>query len=355
MIQVRGDVRQVAYRRDAAVVSQNPFQIQEAEKPRFDRFFEERICRPIALCLPRALRPNTISVVNHLVMWLTVLLLGVAASFEGGVTMTILCLGSMGFVTSAILDNLDGMHARGTGQCSKLGVLLDHGLDAPNVILNAAGIILMLQLESTVAAAGLLSSAFIYHAQVVHDHHTGQWVPPPASGAAGQVACTFTVLIWGSVFLVFGRFTSTVDFSVNVFGWAVVALNCRQWSFYLRRLKWLALHHLNLIVVGGAYAVFYLTGVLDLVALLALLAGLAYRLTGTTVLRTLRGERYHGWDPSVLAWLALITGLAFLHPIELGGTTVQLLAPYLATVHVCVLNLIDIRQALREDQWAVAT
>ena len=327
---------------------QNRFQIEDAAKPGFDRVFEERVCRPIVARLPRALRPNTISVVNHLVMWLTVLVLGAANTFEGGEALTILYVGSTGFVLSAILDNLDGMHARATGQCSKLGELIDHGLDAPNVVLNAAAIILVLQLESYVAAAGLLTSAFVYHAQVVLDHHTGRWIPPPASGTAGQIACTLTVLIWGAVFLMFGRSKPTVDVLVNVFGWAVTVTNCRLWLFYLVRLKSLAVHHLNLIVMSGAYAALYLTGVLELVALIVLLVGVTYRLTGSYVLHTLSGRRYHGWDPSVIAWLALIAGVAFVDPIQLGAITLQDLAPYLATAHAFAFNLFDIRRAVRQ-------
>ncbi len=331
---------------------QSRFRIRDAEKPGFDRVFEERFCRPLVALLPRPLRPNTISVVNHLVMWATVLLLGAAASFQGVAALTILYLGSLGFVVSAILDNLDGMHARATGQCSKLGELLDHGLDAPNVLLNAVGIVLALQLESYVAAAGLLSTAFVYHAQVVLDHHTGKWIPPPVSAPAGQLACTLTVLAWGAVFLLLGRSEPAVEVSVDVFGWAVVALNCRQWFFYLVRLKSLVVYHLNLVVIGSAYAGLYLFGVIDLVALIALVVGVSYRLTGTCVLRTLQGEPCHGWDPSVLAWLALISGLAFVDPIQLGETTLQRLTPYLAMAHMFLLNLLDIRRALRQQRWA---
>ena len=334
---------------------QSHFRTQDAAKPGFDRVFEERFCRPLVARLPRALRPNTISVVNHLVMWATVLLLGVAASFQGVEALIILYVGSLGFVVSAILDNLDGMHARATAQCSKLGELLDHGLDAPNVLLNSVGILLALQLESYVAVAGLLSTAFVYHAQVVLDHHTGQWISPPVSAPAGQMACTLTVLVWGAVFLLFGRSEPAVEVSVDVFGWAVAVVNCRQWFFYLVRLKSLAVHHLNLILISCAYAGLYLSGVIDLVALIVLIVGVNYRLTGSYVLHTLKGRRYHGWDPSVLAWLALIAGLALIDPIQLGETTLQRLAPYLATAHVFTLNLLDIRRAVRQPEWASPT
>ncbi len=46
----------------------------------------------------------------------------------------------VGMLLSMIGDSLDGMHARRTDQCSKLGEMMDHWLDAIIVPLTTLGI-----------------------------------------------------------------------------------------------------------------------------------------------------------------------------------------------------------------------
>lgn len=321
------------------------FQIDDAAKPAFDRVFEARVCKPLADRTPTAIHPNAISLFNHGVMWCAALLAGSSAFLEGIPSLLAIAAAAMGLVASAILDNIDGMHARATGRCSKMGELLDHALDAPNTALNAAAVVLILQLDSWVAFASVVMAPTIYNAQVVLDHHRGKWVAPPTSGPASQIACMVAMIGWGVAFLLVDRQQPTLALLVDIFAWVAVVFQVKLQLFYVIRLGRDALHHLKFVAQSWAVGALYLTGIIDLHAMIVVLACLSYRIIGTYVMRTiLVQERYHGIDLATIGWLGAMLGLHFLDPVPVGPVSLQALAPYLCALHLIASNVLDTRR-----------
>jgi phosphatidylglycerophosphate synthase len=90
------------------------------------RWLQAPLFMPIVRALPRALTPNQITLAGHLCMWsgAAVILMARRAT-----PMVLLAL-AFGYTGYNVADIIDGMHARHSGRTSKLGELLDHGLDA---------------------------------------------------------------------------------------------------------------------------------------------------------------------------------------------------------------------------------
>jgi len=108
---------------------------------------------------------------------------------------------------SLVADSLDGLHARKTNQCSKLGEILDHSLDAANTMLIASTIlVLMVQsVHVTITAFSVPATAFIYNAQLVLYGREGKWIVPPISGVHAQIIVMTAQLTLGFVILLFSR------------------------------------------------------------------------------------------------------------------------------------------------------
>ncbi len=138
--------------------------LQVVEDSRFERLLVTKICAPIVERLPRSLTPNTISVGNHLVAWAGVVLVASAAFMDPAAALMARTLAAVTILVNLVMDCLDGMHARNTGQCSRMGELMDHGLDAANVPLNGAVVILAFQLDPLLLAVAFVTTAGVYNA-----------------------------------------------------------------------------------------------------------------------------------------------------------------------------------------------
>jgi phosphatidylglycerophosphate synthase len=89
------------------------------------RWLRTPVFMPIVHALPRRITPNQITLCGHLCMWVSAV---VAMTFPDRRTLALLALG-FGYTTFNLADTIDGMYARHSGQTSRLGELLDHGLD----------------------------------------------------------------------------------------------------------------------------------------------------------------------------------------------------------------------------------
>eukprot|EP01084_Bolivina_argentea_P117332 208381_1 len=100
----------------------------------------EALFRPFAAWIPVSIHPNTItrySLFFNIVLFFTAFL--VPVTHHHGTLPTVFCLVCCALNTFvSALDALDGMHARGTKQCSDLGALLDHYFDSISTVMNAA-------------------------------------------------------------------------------------------------------------------------------------------------------------------------------------------------------------------------
>lgn len=73
------------------------------------------------------------------------------------------------------LDVLDGMHARATGQCSKLGEVLDHCFDAAHVPMLAAGTMNVLQPTPWGVVGNIACNILVYGSQLIIHNFTGRF------------------------------------------------------------------------------------------------------------------------------------------------------------------------------------
>lgn len=137
------------------------------------KLYKPTLFRAIAAALPARLHPNVITLVGQACAVLAAL----AAYFAArGVTLLYPACALLHFVYLAS-DNVDGMHARRTGQTSLTGELLDHGLDGIAILCLSltAGFVLRVDGPLLVTFAALPALAFL----LAHwEHlHTGEFGP----------------------------------------------------------------------------------------------------------------------------------------------------------------------------------
>jgi phosphatidylglycerophosphate synthase len=106
------------------------------------------VIEPILPRIPRSVAPNTITIVSMLVV-VCIGLLGIACRLVGAWEAMWLRILLASLVTVyAILDCLDGQHARRTGQTSKLGEILDHCTDALGIPICTAASLWSLEVDN---------------------------------------------------------------------------------------------------------------------------------------------------------------------------------------------------------------
>ncbi|MFO0741691.1 MAG: Coq4 family protein [Labilithrix sp.] len=120
----------------------------------YRRLLWDRLTRAI----PRAIHPNLLTIACQLFAVLAAVSCAIAI---GGHPLLFL-LSAIGFLGALTLDNVDGAHARRTGQCSALGELLDHGLDGvtATATLVTTGLLLRVPGPMLVAISALGAVAF---------------------------------------------------------------------------------------------------------------------------------------------------------------------------------------------------
>lgn len=328
---------------DAVSNTTNHSALQASQDYFVERFIVDKICQPIVNRLPRQLSPNTISLANSILCWLLVLLAAVAPGQTPSMTLTLRILAAFGLFGSMLLDCIDGMHARNTNQCSKLGEVLDHGLDAANTPLFGALVAVILELDPALTAVAIFGPILVYNAQLVYYHHTGDFVLPQLSGVGAQFSSCLTIIGFALLFFWAGRDTYWVNLIVICFVWsiAVLSLYCVMW--YVLRIKWLALDHAKMLFLSSGCIFIYVNGTFDTFYFVALGCCLSFRINGRYVLTSVLGERYDGWDWGAFLWIAAI-GLATFatEPISLDlGITLN----HLLTIGACLWligpNLLD--------------
>eukprot|EP00413_Alexandrium_margalefii_P037474 CAMPEP_0204600210 /NCGR_PEP_ID=MMETSP0661-20131031/55305_1 /ASSEMBLY_ACC=CAM_ASM_000606 /TAXON_ID=109239 /ORGANISM="Alexandrium margalefi, Strain AMGDE01CS-322" /LENGTH=399 /DNA_ID=CAMNT_0051611001 /DNA_START=29 /DNA_END=1223 /DNA_ORIENTATION=+ len=136
-------------------------------------------------CFPAWLAPNVITItglalvgVAHLAMaWYCPLLEGEAPSWVYA-----LCAASL--ATYQLLDASDGKQARRTGSGSALGVMLDHGCDAVNIVVSGITMAATLQMGATWKSLFLVGiSATVFFCATLEEFYAGSLdLPGPING-----------------------------------------------------------------------------------------------------------------------------------------------------------------------------
>ena len=323
---------------------QSAFQV--VEDSRFERLLLTKVCEPIVERLPRGLTPNTISIGNHLVAWAGVVLVAAATFMEPAAALMARTLAAMTIVVNLVMDCLDGMHARRTGQCSRMGELMDHGLDAANVPLNGAVVILAFQLDPLLLAVAFITTAGVYNAQLIYYYHKGDFVPPQVGGPSAQATSAAAVAGLALLFYWFGRDAQWIDWGVTAFVIGVIGVNFRLIYWYLSRLGGAAFEHMALVVRMGVWFVPFAYGLIDEFTFIALATCTSFRVTGRYVLGSITKTKHNGWDWQVAATVPFVlVPIMAIDPIVLvGNLTLQALLPAAACSWIILMNIRDVRR-----------
>ncbi len=327
----------------------------------FEPLIIARVCQPVLERLPESVAPNAISLFNHFVSWLVVAM-AISSPHLGPIGQPVaLVLAGLGTFATMVMDCLDGMQARRTNRCSKLGELMDHWLDAIHVVLGGVGIVMALQLAPWAVAAVVSTTAMVYNAQLVLYHHRGAYVHPPTSGVDAQVGVSVGFVGAALFFSIFSRQERWVELLLAVIAVVGTLVQTRLAAFYYRRLGRLVVHHLKFLALCGGWAALYLAGAIDALAFVLAITFTSFRVTGSYVLYSIVKQPYGGFDWG-LALLMLLIGVLGLfgggagaltipwlvEPLSVAGYRVAPRAaldilPYLAFVYIIGRNLHELR------------
>lgn len=334
------------------------------------------ICQPLLDRLPRSVNPNTISLCTSVICWAVALTAASAPGLRQPWQALALVFAGVGMFATMVGDCLDGMQARRTDRCTKLGEMMDHWLDAIHIPLVPFGLTLALQLEPWAMAAVMISTVMVYNAQLVLYHHTRHFVHPPTSGPETQFGISLGYVGAAIGFAFVPRATRWLDVALRAVGVAATLVNLRQCVFYYPRYQprgRLLREHLSFVLLCLGAAALFLVGAMSAFTFGLAITLLSFRVTGSYVLHTIVREPYDGLDGGSLIWLAalgaaaLLTGrLPFGHaaallagPLRLGSLTVTPgdVVPYLPYVWFAYLvgrNVVDFVRhydQLRPPPW----
>jgi phosphatidylglycerophosphate synthase len=324
-----------------------PARFQASSSSEFERQLLEHVCVPLVERIPARVHPNTLSLLTHAMVWATA---GTAAlsphlgRVERGVA---LVCAALGVFLSMIGDSIDGMHARRTQQCSKVGELMDHWLDALAVPLAMTGLGLALQMAPAIYALCLISCAMIYQAQLLLYHHTGEFVSAePTSGVEAQAGVVVIYLFMASLLQFVAPEARLVKLGVTTFGVITFFMHLRCNRFYYLRLGKRVRDHVPFVVYCAAFGALYLAGALEVHGFSLLVAFVSFRICGSYVLFTILKRPYRGNDWSIAVWVVALALAHFaLEPRQVAGIGLQTLLPYVACLHLAGRNLSDFARA----------
>jgi phosphatidylglycerophosphate synthase len=303
-----------------------------------------KICQPALRLVPLSVPPNAITLFNAGVVWTSFLLAAVATELQPGAALIFRVIAGFGVFAAMVLDCLDGMQARRTNRCSRVGEFLDHWLDALTMPLTAGALILTLELDVWSTTAAIVTTGMVFNAQLVLQHHTGRFVGPPTAGLDAQLMLSVSFVALAVVLYFVPRDTAWLTLGLTAFAWAAAVGGVRNCLFFYRLLGRQALDHFKYVALCLAFGALYWLGLMSDTAYVILVAFVGFRISGSTVLATLTGQRYHGWDWTAAGWVAVIAAVGALldDPVALYGYHVQDYLPYLACLHLGAANLVDL-------------
>jgi phosphatidylglycerophosphate synthase len=309
---------------------------------KFELAVVERLCRPVLSIVPLSVHPNTLSLLTHVVVWITGAFAVVAHHLEQPWHSLTLVGAGVGTLCSMIGDSLDGMQARRTDRCSRLGEMMDHWLDAFAVPMVTLGLCAALQLPAWLTAAVHITNSMIYNSQLVLYHHSSRFVHTKTSGVDAQVGVSAGYLVFAALFYLIDRGDYWFDLGILLFACTAVLIQVKLNVFYYARLKGLALHTLPFVLTCGGFAALHIAGAIDQLAFLLAVVLVSFRITGGYVLHTILGLRYRGID---LGIAALIVATGALHAAapsaRVAGVSVVGALPYLSCIYMAARSLID--------------
>ena len=160
-------------------------------------FYKRLLWDRLTPCIPAAITPNTLTLIGQVLGVLSAITCAIAVKgYPLFYVISAFCM-----MASLTLDNVDGAHARRTGQCSRRGELLDHGLAGitSTSVLVVTGLLLHLDdvLMGIFCALGALTFASLFWEQL----RTGVLTIPKVGPTEGVTA----LAIWEVLVAVLGE------------------------------------------------------------------------------------------------------------------------------------------------------
>ena len=167
------------------------------------RWLTDHVWVPLARHIPPWIRPNTITAAGAVFMLGSLVFVRLAL---GGNRW-----GCLGAALCTLLyftcDNVDGPHARRTGQSSHLGEFLDHWLDSFNGAVLTMGVALCLGVHGPLLLLYVAGVSLSYFATIWEQHHTGtfhsEWLGSNEAIIVGSGAYLLLFAFHGSPWLTF--------------------------------------------------------------------------------------------------------------------------------------------------------
>jgi len=138
-------------------------------------------------------------------------------------------------IITEVIDDLDGMHARMSGQCSRFGGVLDHLVDAFGIPILGGVVVMALQMDNVCLCITLNLMTVIFNLQLVLYQRSSVFVEPPISGPRGAVTAMVVIWIAGALIGFVGRneWVTIIFFAIVNFA-SVFSCSQNIW-FYIQR------------------------------------------------------------------------------------------------------------------------
>jgi phosphatidylglycerophosphate synthase len=314
------------------------------ERSLTQRWLTAHVWEPIAGLLPARLRPNVITVIGAGCMMLSLVFVKLATSgsrwaYLGAALCTLLYF---------VADNVDGPHARRTGQTSRLGEFLDHWLDSLNGAVLTLGAAVCLGLGDRMLVLVAAAVSVTYFATIWEQRHTGTFHSDRFGSNEG-------ILVGIGLYLLLFAFPRApwlgyVPGGISVaLGVACLAIGCSLLTLVrvLRRCRGRLADFLPLLLAIVASAALAISGMLtaEVAVVLILAANVAF--SGALLIARLARLRSRLRGPLVGGAAVLLLVLAVLWPVGLGGMLASRSFAATATTLVCLVIVYDLVRVTR--------
>lgn len=158
------------------------------------RVLREPVLMPLVRSLPTVITPNQVTMFGQVVIWASFVVAATARP-SGAVLVTV----GLAYLSYCVADCIDGLFARHTRRTSRLGELLDHGLDAISVPLVALGFGIVMQQPAWVTLSSTAAVSFLNFATIVHGYRVGYVHLGEVGMNEGLVAGAVTLMVAAAI------------------------------------------------------------------------------------------------------------------------------------------------------------
>ena len=272
----------------------------------FEPWLIKKICEPVLALMPESVHPNYISLAAHFICWTTATLAYISTAVDGATRLLVFVGAGVTMFGAMMGDCLDGMQARKTNRCSRLGEMMDHWLDAVHVPLVTVGLSFALNLESWQLVLVHITNTMIYNSQLVLYHHKGRFVGTDTSGADAEVGVSLGYLGIGILYFFVNPMNDWVRVGVTVAAIYAIYLQVKFNFFYYKMLGKLTIHTIPFVLLCGGFGGLYMMGAITKLAFLLCVVFCSFRITGGYVQFTILKRRFNGFDTGIAAWIVLM-------------------------------------------------